>query len=157
MCPHWNNGACGLGLYGGRPSPGVCRQCEHAPDGLASSYIVKSGTHWREEFAGGAYLDITLNEDVVVSGGSCYWSGSGAGHGIIGPDPPSYDKDTTIEVVLTLGYGIYTCRWNIHGSCPDGGFAVPLNFKLTGTTPVGNYVTDQIDGPGHYVSTGTVE
>jgi len=25
-CRHWRNG-CTLGLYGGRPSPGVCRQC----------------------------------------------------------------------------------------------------------------------------------
>ena len=25
-CRHWDNG-CALGLYGGRPSPGVCRQC----------------------------------------------------------------------------------------------------------------------------------
>ena len=25
-CRHWDNG-CTLGLYGGRPSPGVCRQC----------------------------------------------------------------------------------------------------------------------------------
>jgi len=25
-CRHWDNG-CRLGLYGGRPSPGVCRQC----------------------------------------------------------------------------------------------------------------------------------
>jgi len=23
------NGVCGVGLYGGKPSPGVCRRCEH--------------------------------------------------------------------------------------------------------------------------------
>lgn len=26
-CKHLNGGVCSLGLYGGRPSSGVCRQC----------------------------------------------------------------------------------------------------------------------------------
>lgn len=26
-CKHLNGGVCSLGLYGGRPTPGVCRQC----------------------------------------------------------------------------------------------------------------------------------
>jgi len=26
-CKSWNGSACGLGFYGGKPSPGVCRQC----------------------------------------------------------------------------------------------------------------------------------
>ena len=28
-CRHHDGRGCSLGLYGGRPSPGVCAQCEH--------------------------------------------------------------------------------------------------------------------------------
>ena len=28
-CRHHDGQGCSLGLYGGRPSPGVCAQCEH--------------------------------------------------------------------------------------------------------------------------------
>jgi hypothetical protein len=32
-CEHFDNGACRLNLYGGQPSPGVCRECPTNPTG----------------------------------------------------------------------------------------------------------------------------
>lgn len=51
-CTHWKDKRCELGLYGGRPSPGVCRQCPQRDPPAQPTADPRAEAEYRKRLAG---------------------------------------------------------------------------------------------------------